>query len=85
MKDLVSKSEFDSDYIYWCSRHNADLRRFDRIIPVRKKNIKNRMCSYGVNVNEHGCIGDRRNIYCYTGIKKKEESIDGKDDNEKTN
>ena len=78
VKDLVSKSEFDNDYLYWCSRLNGDLRRFDRVTPVRKKNIKNRLSSYGINFTESGCIGKQRNIYCYVGIKKKEVS-DGED------
>lgn len=70
-KDLVSLSDFNFDYHIWCSSHNAVSGLHDRIQEVRKKNIKIRMSSYGINV-KLGTIGHRRNITCYVGIKKKE-------------
>ena len=71
-KDLVSKSDFDLEYHDWCSRTNAAAGWADRVSEVRRKNIKNRMSSYGISFTECGSVGSRRNIYCYVGIKKKE-------------
>lgn len=71
-KDLVSKSAFDQEYHEWCCRLNASL-RFDRVAEVRRKNIKNRMISYGITFSENGTVGEHRNIYCYVGIKEKDQ------------
>lgn len=68
-KDLVSKTEFDHEYHAWCSRINADLRYSDHVSEVRRKNIRQRMISYGVGFTKNGT---EKNIYCYTGIKEKE-------------
>ena len=69
--DLLSLSDFNLEYHIWCSSHNVVSGLHDRIQEVRKKNIKTRMSSYGINV-KIGTIGDRRNITCYVGIKEKE-------------
>lgn len=77
-KDLVSKSDFDDEYQIWCREINADFRKHEYIRPIAKKNIKNRMISYGIGFNKSGTIGDRRNIYCYSGIKRKRGEVNGK-------
>ena len=72
IKDRIQKSEFDEAYHQWCGRINANPKE-DRVTEVRRKNIKRRMISYGVNVHENGNIGDHRNVPCYVGIKVKDD------------
>lgn len=72
LKDRIQKSEFDEAYHQWCGRINANPKE-DRVTEVRRKNIKRRMISYGVNVHENGNVGDHRNVPCYVGIKEKDD------------
>ena len=72
IKDRIQKSELDEAYHQWCGRINANPKE-DRVTEVRKKNIKRRMISYGINVNENANIGDHRNVPCYVGIREKED------------
>lgn len=61
--DLVSKQEFDEEYLKWCSDGDNDYK------PVKKNNMKERMDAIGCPVTK-GNIGSRRGIYCYRGIVK---------------
>ena len=72
IKDRIQKSELDEAYHQWCGRINANPKE-DHVTEVRKKNIKRRMISYGINVNENANIGDHRNVPCYVGIREKED------------
>lgn len=72
LKDLIQKSEFDEAYHQWCGRVNADPKE-DRVHEVRRKNIKRRMISYGVNVSETANIGDHRHVPCYVGVREKQD------------
>jgi len=72
IKDKIQKSDFDESYRQWCGRINTDPKQ-DRVTEVRRKNIKRRMISYGVNVHDNANIGDHRNVPCYIGIKVKDD------------
>lgn len=70
--DVVPKLDFERDYLEWC---NQEERR-----PVGKRNIRQRLASYGVPAVKTN-IGGRRGIWgyrCMKTVEKDFESVTGK-------
>lgn len=70
-RDLIQKTVFDQDYHVWCSMVNARSKEYDKISEIRKRNIKKRMISYGINIKK-AHIGEQHGVICYVGIKERD-------------
>ncbi|MGF6991437.1 putative DNA primase/helicase [Lachnospiraceae bacterium PM6-15] len=74
-QDVISKKDFDDNYLKWCSRNGLN--------PINKKNITERMCANGCVANKgnlggeksgekNGKSGERRGIMLYRNVKEKD-------------
>ena len=62
--DQVSKRDFYEDYEAWCEHKDID------VVPVKRKNIGQRLESLGLEIDPRGIVGKRKGIYTIRGLKK---------------
>lgn len=61
--DQVSKRDFYESYEQWCKDSEND------VVPVKSKNLGQRLVSLGLEINKKGNVGNRRGIYTIRGLK----------------
>ena len=61
--DQVSKRDFYNCYEAWCKDSDID------VIPVRQKNLAQRLESLGLEIDRKGTVGNRKGIYTIRGLK----------------
>lgn len=62
-RDQVSKKDFYDSYQAWCEDPDID------VMPVKKKNLAQRLEALGCEVDRRGTLGDRRGVYTIRGMK----------------
>lgn len=71
--DQVTKTGFYEAYQAWCKSDEIDL------IPVKKKNIDQRLEALGCEIDPRGNAEGKRGVYTIRGMKKEEKFMDGDD------
>lgn len=61
--DQVSKREFYKCYEEWCKDSEID------VVPVKSKNLGQRLESLGLEIDRKGTVGTRKGIYTIRGLK----------------